>query len=155
MKKEKKEFEYYVITFAMIFLLIMGILQILFRFIINFSLSWTEELSRYFFVLMVYTGASLAIKRKRHVTVELVECYIKGKVKEYIFIFNDFIMFTLLVLIGRAGWKIVVSTYEIGQLSPAISLPMYLIYAIIPLTFFIGAFRVFQILVVRIREVRN
>lgn len=59
---EKKEFEYYIITISMFLLVLMGVFQILFRFVLNFSLSWTEELSRYLFVLMVYTGASLAIK---------------------------------------------------------------------------------------------
>lgn len=50
---ERKEFEYYVITGAMLLLVLMGVLQILFRFVLNFSLSWTEELSRYLFILMV------------------------------------------------------------------------------------------------------
>ena len=85
---ERKEFEYYVITGAMLLLVLMGVLQILFRFVLNFSLSWTEELSRYLFILMVSHGASLALKRSNHVRVELIDIYVKSKIKKYIFIFN-------------------------------------------------------------------
>lgn len=149
---EKKEFEYYIITIAMFLLVLMGVLQILFRFVLNFSLSWTEELSRYLFVLMVYTGASLAIKRKRHVRVELVDIYVKGKIKKYIFILNDLVMIWLLILVGYAGLKISITTFEMEQLSPALGLPMYLVYGIIPLTFFIGVVRAIQVLIQEIKE---
>lgn len=149
---EKKEFEYYIITISMFLLILMGVFQILFRFVLNFSLSWTEELSRYLFVLMVYTGASLAIKRKRHVRVELVDIYIKSNLKKYIFILNDLIMIGLLLLVGHAGLKISLTTFEMEQLSPALGIPMYLVYGIIPLTFFIGAIRALQVLIQEVRE---
>ena len=121
---ERKEFEYYVITGAMLLLVLMGVLQILFRFVLNFSLSWTEELSRYLFILMVYTGASLALKRKKHVRVELIDIYVKSKIKRCIFIFNDIVMIWLLLLVGYAGLKISITTYEMEQLSPALGLPI-------------------------------
>ena len=148
---ERKEFEYYVITGAMLLLVLMGVLQILFRFVLNFSLSWTEELSRYLFILMVYTGASLALKRKKHVRVELIDIYVKSKIKKYIFIFNDIVMIWLLLLVGYAGLKISMTTYEMEQLSPALGLPMYLVYGIIPLTFLLGACRAFQVLIAEIK----
>lgn len=144
-KNQRKEFEYYVITISMSLLILMGVLQILFRFVINFSLSWTEELSRYMFILMVYTGASLAIKRRRHVRVELVDIYLKGRIKKIIFIFNDVVMIWLLALVGHAGLKIAITTYDMGQLSPALGLPMYLVYGIIPFTFFIAVIRAIQV----------
>lgn len=148
---ERKEFEYYIITGAMLLLVLMGVLQILFRFVLNFSLSWTEELSRYLFILMVYTGASLALKRKKHVRVELIDIYVKSKIKRWIFIFNDIVMIWLLLLVGYAGLKISITTYEMEQLSPALGLPMYLVYGIIPLTFLFGACRAFQVLIVEIK----
>ena len=148
---ERKEFEYYVITGAMLLLVLMGVLQILFRFVLNFSLSWTEELSRYLFILMVYTGASLALKRKKHVRVELIDIYVKSKIKRCIFIFNDIVMIWLLLLVGYAGLKISITTYEMEQLSPALGLPMYSVYGIIPLTFLFGACRAFQVLIAEIK----
>ncbi len=154
--KEKKEFEYYMITTAMLLLVFMGILQILFRFIVNFSLSWTEELSRYLFILMIYTGASLALKKKKHVKVELVDIYFKkNNIKKWITIFNNFVMLYLLIAVGYAGLKISITTFEMEQLSPALGIPMYIIYGIIPITFLFGVYRAFQVLIHEIKGVKE
>ena len=36
-------------------------LQVLFRFVFNLPLAWTEELSRYVFIILIYCGASAAV----------------------------------------------------------------------------------------------
>ncbi|MCC5884516.1 MAG: TRAP transporter small permease [Halomonas sp.] len=47
------------------------LLQISGRLFLPFTLSWTEELSRYLFIYMVALAAGVAIRRHRHVNVEL------------------------------------------------------------------------------------
>ncbi|MGY6567018.1 MAG: TRAP transporter small permease [Halomonadaceae bacterium] len=47
------------------------LLQISGRLFLPFALSWTEELSRYLFIYMVALAAGVAIRRHRHVNVEL------------------------------------------------------------------------------------
>lgn len=82
----------------------------------------------------------------------MVDIYIKSNLKKYIFILNDLIMIGLLLLVGHAGLKISLTTFEMEQLSPALGIPMYLVYGIIPLTFFIGAIRALQVLIQEVRE---
>lgn len=150
--KEKKEFENYIIMTLMIMLILLGTLQILFRFLLNFSLSWTEELTRYFFVLMVYTGASLALKQRKHVKVDILENMLSKTGRKYLYAINDCILIILLIWIGFAGLKICYSTWEMEQLSPAMELPMYLVYTIIPVTFFLGAFRGVQVFIENLKN---
>lgn len=76
--------EEYISTFLFIALIILCFLQILFRFVFNFSLSWTEELSRYVFIALVYFSASLAVVRGAHVRVEVIDGFVKGKNKKNI-----------------------------------------------------------------------
>lgn len=64
-------------------LIILCFLQILFRFVFNFSLSWTEELSRYVFIALVYISASLAVIRGAHVRVEVIDNYSKEQISEF------------------------------------------------------------------------
>ena len=48
-------------------------LQVLFRFVFNLPLAWTEELSRYVFIILIYCGASAAVLDNAHVRVELID----------------------------------------------------------------------------------
>lgn len=45
---------------------ILVFLQVLTRFVIQISLPWTEELSRYFFIWMIFTGCAVGVRRRLH-----------------------------------------------------------------------------------------
>ncbi|MDB2142127.1 TRAP transporter small permease [Enterocloster clostridioformis] len=53
-------------------------LQMLFRFVFNLPLAWTEELSRYVFIILTYCGASTAVLDNAHVRVELIDNVLSG-----------------------------------------------------------------------------
>ncbi|MCE8032717.1 TRAP transporter small permease [Billgrantia tianxiuensis] len=56
---------------ALVGIAVTVLLQISGRLFLPFTLSWTEELSRYLFIYMVALAAGVAIRRHRHVNVEL------------------------------------------------------------------------------------
>lgn len=148
-KNINKEPEHYILIILMTTLLVLGVAQILFRFLLNFSLSWTEELSRYTFILMVYVGAALAFKRNKHVRVEIIDQYVSPKVLEHVKTFNEVLIIIFLVLVGYKGFGIVQNSYYMNQISPALRIPMYVVYGIIPLTFIISSFRIIEGIVKR------
>ena len=60
---------------CVIFLALMSIiivLQVFFRYVLNNSLSWSEELARYLFIWMIYIGISLGVKMDKHICVDAV-----------------------------------------------------------------------------------
>lgn len=61
---------------AMIFL---AVLQVIFRFVLNASLDWTEELARYCFIASIYAGAALGVKEEQHIRVEIVNVFFLRK----------------------------------------------------------------------------
>ena len=67
MKRSKKPLEYYLTAVLFTLLILVCFLQVLFRFVLSLPLAWTEELSRYLFILLVYVGASAAAGEGKHV----------------------------------------------------------------------------------------
>lgn len=152
MENQKIYVEYYVIGCAMILLVILSFLQVLFRFVVNFSLSWTEELSRYIFILLVYNGVSLAIRENKHIRVEIIDMLLPKKMLKHLSTFNDIVILTLFGFISYGGVDIVRNAYDVKQVSPAIGIPMAIVYGIIPFMFLICSIRVIQGIIVRYRK---
>lgn len=79
MKRSKKPLEYYLIAVLFTLLILVCFLQVLFRFVLSLPLAWTEELSRYLFILLVYVGASAAAGEGKHVRVEIIDSVLPAK----------------------------------------------------------------------------
>ena len=90
-----------------IVLIVACVAQVFFRFILNNSLSWSEELARYCFIWMHMLGASLLIEGSGHATVTAILDLMHGTVMLY------------------AGLKLAYSSRT--NLSTALSVPMWCI----------------------------
>ncbi|MDP2573730.1 TRAP transporter small permease [Vibrio penaeicida] len=136
--------EEYISTILFIALIVLCFLQILFRFVFNFSLSWTEELSRYVFIALVYFAASLAIVRGAHVRVEVIDGFVTGKRKKVLDSIIDLSFAAFMVWIGYFGLEISVDAISIEQTTPALEWQAGWVYAIVPFTFYLMALRLLQ-----------
>jgi TRAP-type C4-dicarboxylate transport system permease small subunit len=61
-----------VITVLFAIILVAMFAQVVFRYMLGSSLSWSEEVSRYMFVWLSYLGAYVAILRNAHIGVDYV-----------------------------------------------------------------------------------
>lgn len=88
MQKIRKGFEKFqqfnTLLVSVVLLLMVGVvfLQTFCRFVIFQSLSWSEELSRYLFVVIIVLGMNLAISKHLFVRIEIIDNYLKGKSKD-------------------------------------------------------------------------
>ena len=114
---------------AMIFF---GTCQVLFRFVINLSLDWTEELTRFTFIFLVYISASLCVARNRHVRVEVIDMLVPKKALIWLHRAVLLIWCAFAFVIAHAGWEIAVEALEMGESSPVLELPMGWVLMIIP-----------------------
>ena len=85
--------------------------QVFFRFVLNHSLSWTEELARYAFIWMHLLGTSLLIAGSGHATVTVILDAMSGGLKKAFRLFIE-----LVILVNGMVME-----------STALSIPMYLI----------------------------
>lgn len=115
------------------------------------SLSWSEELGRYCFIWLVYIGISYGVKKQRHIKVDVMLLLLKGKAKLALAVISNllFLFFSVYVVIN--GYDIAAQLLSFGQQSPALHIPMGLVYMATPVGFALTAIRLVQNLIVQFK----
>ena len=106
-------------------------LQVFTRYVLNASLSWTEECCRYCFIWASMMGAAVAYKRGSHVALDIISGRLKGKVKSAQIIVSDVLVIAFCVILICYSPAILKLTMR--QLSTAMRIPMVAFYVSIPL----------------------
>lgn len=150
LRKIGNEFEEFIAATLFTLMVILIVLQILFRSIIDLPLNWTEEMARYFFVWMTYFSASLAVKRNRHLRTS-IDKLLPGKIGKGISLLADVIWLAFTIFMVKLGYDLTMKVASTGQVSPTLQWNMGMVYIIIPLGFALISFRILQQIVKRVK----
>ena len=125
---------------CLILMLCVVFLQTFTRFVIFYSLPWSEELSRYLFMTMILIGINVGIKENLMVRIDIIDNYVKGNVKKFLELFRHGVALFVSSIFFYSTFNLV----RIGQyqVSPAMQLPMHLIYSILLVGFFLSTISV-------------
>lgn len=126
----------FAITLAM---LLAGVAQIVSRYVIQSSLSWSEELMRYLYVWLSMVGTALALRRHQFTVIESIVNMIGKKsikIGKYIWILVEFLQITFFAFLIFYGWRLV--SKNLNFVSPALGISMGLVYLALPLGGFLG-----------------
>jgi TRAP-type transport system small permease protein len=95
------------------------------------SISWTEELSRYLFVWVVYLGGIATVRKGMNITFDIIIDSLPYKFWKYLFTFTCLVSAVFLVMIAYLG--IQTSMVVFGQVSSMLRIPMGIVYLAIPI----------------------
>ena len=120
---------------------IMGIMvinvlwQVFTRFVVGTPSSFTDELARYLMIWVGVLGAAYISGRRMHVAIDLLPAKLnkEGQVKLKIFINCIIILFCISALVG-GGSRLVYITFALEQYSPALQIPLAVVYLVIPIS---------------------
>ena len=105
--------------------------QVVFRYVLNSSLSWSEELARYIFVWIIFLGTSVAARRKRHIAMQAIACLFPTSMQPWLAAVNLIICIVFFVLFTYFTALLVQNAnYE---LSSALQIPISWVYAAAPI----------------------
>ena len=121
-------------SLAILFILMVfaTLFQVISRYIFKSPLFWTEETGRYILVWISFLGATTALKRKMHVAVNFVLNSFPEKIRSKLELLGKIFILVFLTFAIRGG--IILSKININQLSPALRIPMFWPYVVIPLS---------------------
>ncbi len=72
----------YLVSFLLVVLAILVVLQVTTRFVINIPLSWTEELAKYLMIYIVFLGSGLAMRHNQHIAIDFLWEIVNAKNKQ-------------------------------------------------------------------------
>jgi TRAP-type C4-dicarboxylate transport system permease small subunit len=105
--------------------------SVVMRYIFNDSLSWAEEICRYLFVWSAFLSASMCLKKRSSIKIDMLLLALPVKLQKAMLIAGDVIMFAFFAYMLNAAWGVSHGMYSspFGQTSPALMLPMYLVFS--------------------------
>jgi TRAP-type transport system small permease protein len=105
---------------------LVGLLQVFNRFVLNQSISWSEEFQIYCHVWIVFLAIPIAYRYGAHMSVESLKNYLPGKVVKVFDTFIEILWIWFAVSLAWLAWR--VSEVAKLQSSPGLELPMNYVY---------------------------
>ena len=109
------------------------ILQIIFRYVFNSSLSWSEELALFLFTWVVLLAGSIGVREHMHVRLILVRDRFAPFGRKCFDFFAEGLTLSFGLLLLFKGWDYTVATAEQGMVSAAVRYPLQYLYFVAPL----------------------
>jgi len=125
--------ELYLCAIAIAVMSVVVFVQVVFRFIVKSSLPWSEELSRYLQVYITFFGTAYGIQTGAHLGIEAFTHLLPKGGRKVLAILVQIVSMLVCTLILKLGVDIVMSQMASGQVSPAMRIPMWVIYGAIPM----------------------
>ncbi|WP_420582284.1 TRAP transporter small permease [Reichenbachiella sp.] len=131
----------YILSLLLALMVLNVLWQVASRYLLNDPSAFTDELSRYLLIWVGLLGAAYASGKGMHVAIELLERALSEKQKriQKLCIQLVIVVFAFLVLI-IGGSRLVHISFELGQTSSAMQIPLGYVYLALPLSGFLIAY---------------
>lgn len=131
MKSVRKATEH---TVVLLFMVLVGVVffQVVARYVLNRPPAWTEELARYCQVWIILLTAPICIRKGSHLAVDYLGHGLSARVRRALDVFTHLLIVVYVAVVLVFGIQLMV----VGrfQVSPAMGIPMSLIYSVFPVS---------------------
>lgn len=125
-----------IVLFATLLLFV----NVIMRYVFRNSFYWAEELIRYILIWISFIGAAIAFRNESHFGVDLIFRVKSAAFAKAVRLINDIGCFVFCGFVCYYGLKMVTFNMGTGQISPAMQIPLWQVYLIIPLSGFVSMF---------------
>ncbi|MFF0830803.1 TRAP transporter small permease [Brevibacillus sp. NPDC003359] len=107
-------------------------LQVLFRFLLDQPLAWTEEVARYLLIWITFLGSAYAMSIKAHIGTEYIQKYLSPRMNKLVLVIAALCSLIFFLVMVQQGY--VLSARSMTQTSPTLLVPMGYVYMVIPIS---------------------
>jgi len=107
------------------------IASVVFRYGLNDSLSWAEELSKYLMVWLTFLGAPIALRHFGHINIDLLISILPARLEQFMYFLVSLIVGLTMGIVLWKGWGFA----EVGarQVASTFNLSMIYLYVAVPI----------------------
>ena len=139
-----KNGERYLMLVFYCFIVFVIVIEVVRRFVLNFSSLWGEEAARFAFIYLGWIGASYGVKHRAHIRFDVLVHILPRRWRGYLYLFGEA---CTLVFAGFAlYWSLdsISTMLQFDTLTPALRVNRVWFEAAVPLGFIMMVVRVFQ-----------
>ncbi|MEW6622323.1 MAG: TRAP transporter small permease [Bacillota bacterium] len=125
----------YIVIVSIFVMTVVVIVQVFCRYVLGFSIFWSEELARYLLVWTTFLGGSVAYKKAQLASINFLAEKLPARPRALVGILAQIMALTFIVVAAYYGFKQSFSPSVTMQVSPAMRLPMTYAYLAVPIGF--------------------
>jgi TRAP-type C4-dicarboxylate transport system permease small subunit len=124
-------------------MVVMGI-QVTARYVFSYSLTWSEEITRYMFIWSGFLSISFCIKRGVSIKIEQIVNICPPRVIAALRLVSYSVEIIFFAYLVPYAWHYIMSAVQSQQVSPACGIPMYFMQSATIISFVLAVIRLIQ-----------
>lgn len=133
-----------IITLFLITMSIFIFLQVVSRYVFGNAFTWTEEISRYLFIWLIFLGIGIGFREHKHISIDFALDLLSPFMKKVVKQFNYIVLIAISSLFVWEGYVMVAQMHMFGQTSANMQIPMWWVYISLPIGFLLTIIRLIQ-----------
>lgn len=129
------------VTALMLLATVTAIVQVAARYVFNNSLYWSEELILYSLITMSFLTMGMGVRYAAHISVDAGLAFVGPTAARIMHIIAALMGLCFALVLVYYGYRLSQNTMRMGQLSPAMRIPVGYVYLIIPISGVLMALR--------------
>ncbi len=114
------------------------------RFVLSYSSIWGEEVARYCFIYLAWIGASLAVKNRAHIRIDVILSFLSNRAKIAMYLFSDFLTLALALICLIVSIGPVLTSFEFGSVTHGLRVSQVWFLMAVPFGFTLIVLRLLQ-----------
>lgn len=153
--KTLSRFEEFVLSYSVILMAILLIVGVFMRNVMNSSLTFSEEIASALLILVSFFGLGYCARKGRHITMSIVFDMVSNKYKKLFMIVISLVSAIATAYITYLAIRYVLNVKSLGRVTPALQIPIYLIYSVVPFGFLLATIEYIRSFIFNIKDKYN
>ena len=104
------------------------------RYVFNSSLVWSDEISRFIFMWLIWFATSVGFRDNNHIRMNVLYNSLKPVGKLILDIISDILVYLASILVAYYGFDYCIRLFNNGLVAPGTHLPYFIIYGCLPVS---------------------